>query len=401
MEDPKRRSSKHREGYNMKATGGIDGSSTQNYSFVGSPNAGNYSLSIDDVRLYLIGNPYPSALDGDQFITDNTDAIGGTLYYYESGAETSHNLGSYTGGYATYNGITGVPFGMGKTPGRYVPIGQSFFVVRDVSNSLGTGSVGSSESIVFNNAQRAFELEGANSVVFSRNNRDRNQDKLLKIGLTFDVSPSKSYHRQLAIGFVGASRNFENGLDSGMFGHEASDFYLSVEDQSGPFVIIGIEEFSIDAEIPLTVLSDQNRLMSFMVDEHLGLENQKIYLLDYEELEYYEIQDAPAEILVNTGTYTDRFKIGFKIPESLSTNDPLKRDFKIYHNNLSRSITIESSTSLINDVEVFNYLGSKVIELNNIQTDTISLSSNNLSSGIYIVRVKSDRGVIKKKIIID
>ena len=49
------------EAYNMKGTGGSDGSSTQNYSFVGYPNAGDYSLTIDDVRLYLIGNPYPSA----------------------------------------------------------------------------------------------------------------------------------------------------------------------------------------------------------------------------------------------------------------------------------------------------------------------------------------------------
>ena len=83
------------EGYNIKGTGGSDGSSTQNYSFVGIPNDGDYSLTIDDARLSLIGNPYPSALDANQFITDNTDAVGGVIYFYESGGETSHASSGY------------------------------------------------------------------------------------------------------------------------------------------------------------------------------------------------------------------------------------------------------------------------------------------------------------------
>ena len=87
----------------------------------------------------------------------------------------SHSSGAYSGGYATYNGVTGVPFGAGKTPGRYVPIAQGFFVSRDVDNSLGTGSIGSSATIDFTNAQRAFVVEGATSVFFSRGQEKQNR----------------------------------------------------------------------------------------------------------------------------------------------------------------------------------------------------------------------------------
>ncbi|MEQ6123854.1 beta-propeller fold lactonase family protein [Pseudotenacibaculum sp. MALMAid0570] len=394
------------EGYNMKGTGGIDGSSTQNYSFVGSPNDGDYSLTIDDVRLYLIGNPYPSALDANQFITDNTDAIGGTLYFYESGTETSHAVIDYNGGYATYNGITGVPFGAGKTPGQYVPVGQAFFVSRDVDNSLGTGTIGSSAEITFNNLQRDFVVEGATSVFFSRTTQEASQNvnPVLKIGLEFDVNASKTFHRQLAIGFVGATRGFENGLDSQMFGREPTDFSLTVENKSEPYVIIGVEDFTNDAEIPLHVFLDINRSVSFSVDSQTNFpEGQKIYLIDYQEGMYYEIQDTPKQLSLDAGTYLSRFTITFKIPASLSTNnESLTDEISIFNDSSLKQIVVKSLNLSINKIEVYNLLGQKVIEDINVNSLVeIKIPSDNLKPAVYIVNIKTEKGSLNKKIVVE
>jgi hypothetical protein len=390
------------EGYNMKGTGGSDGSSTQNYSFVGIPNAGDYSLTIDDVRLYLVGNPYPSALDANQFLTDNSSAIGGTLYYYESGAETTHNSDDYTGGYATYNGITGVPFGAGKTPGQYVPVAQAFFVNRDVDNSLGTGSIGSSATINFNNAQRAFIAEGATSVVFSRNEQTRTTGPILKLGMEFEVNPAQTFHRQIAVGFVGATRNFENGLDSQMFGREPSDMAFSVDDRTADYAIIGIEDFSVTAEIPLHVYLDANRDVTFSVDE-TDLSGQKIYLNDYEEGLFYEIQDTPQQLSVNSGSYLDRFTISFQIPAALSADEfALSNQIQIYNNSNSQLLTIKSNDLILQHIQVFDLLGKEILHHENADhIQEIQLPSGSLKSGIYIVHVKTHQGVLNKKIIIN
>jgi len=390
------------EAYNMKGTGGSDGNSTQNYSFVGIPNAGDYSLTIDDGRLYLVGNPYPSALDANQFLSDNASAIGGTLYFYESGSESSHASGDYTGGYATYNGITGVPFGAGKTPGQFIPVAQGFFVNRDVDNSLGTGSSGSSATINFNNAQRAFVVEGATSVVFSRNEQTSSSRHIVKLGMEFEVSSTQQFRRQIAVGFVGATRNFENGLDSQMFGRAPSDMAFSVEDRAGDYAIIGVEEFSETVEIPLHIYLDANRDVTFSVDE-TDLSGQKIYLNDYDEAISYEIQDTPQQLTLDSGTYSDRFTISFQVPAALSTDAfALSNRVQIYNDSNSQLLVVKSNDLILEDVRVFDLLGKEVISKKNTENiQEIQISSATLKSGIHIVHVKSDREVLHKKIIID
>lgn len=391
------------EGYNMKGTGGSDGSSTQNYTFVGIPSAGDYNLTIDDERSYLVGNPYPSALDGDQFLSDNSAAIGGTLYFYESGTEMTHIIGDYNGGYATYNGVTGVPFGTGKTPGRYVPIGQAFFVERDVNNSLGTGSIGSSATIVFNNNQRDFVVEGGSSVFFGRN-QNKSNSPILRIGLEFDVDSEKTFYRQVAAGFVGATSSYENGLDSKVFEPEPTDFGFLIENQSGPFAIIGTESFNRDIEIPLYVYLDINRNLTFSVDEQTtGLDGESIFLVDYLEGAYYPIHDNPIQLEVDAGDYTDRFTIMFKIPPSLSLGEEFLADnIAIFHDANSRQIVVKSESISIQEIEVFNLLGEKVLlHENNTSISEVLLSSNKLSTAIYVVKVKTDQGTLHKKIVVD
>ncbi|WP_334114126.1 LamG domain-containing protein, partial [Paucihalobacter sp.] len=136
------------EGFTMKGPGTGAVIDDQNYVFTGKPNNGNINLTLAANSDYLVGNPYPSAIDADQFILDNGPVIGGTgalngsLYFWEHWGGGSHILSEYQGGYGTYNlsggapsasqGITHPDVGMGgtprKTPGRYIPVSQGFFV---------------------------------------------------------------------------------------------------------------------------------------------------------------------------------------------------------------------------------------------------------------------------------
>ncbi|QTD37841.1 discoidin domain-containing protein [Polaribacter batillariae] len=82
----------------------------QNYTFVGNPNDGELRTAVGASESYLLGNPYPSALNGLKFIQDNINSIDGTLYFWdhvgeESTAEATdgHLYNGYIGGYATLN----------------------------------------------------------------------------------------------------------------------------------------------------------------------------------------------------------------------------------------------------------------------------------------------------------
>src|SRR5690606_24644433 len=101
------------EGYTMKGTSGeVEWADTQNYTFVGIPNNGDISLNINPEQSYLIGNPYPSSIDADQFIRDNLkdvvggtnsdNVINGTLYFWSHFGGRTHMLKEYEGGYAVY-----------------------------------------------------------------------------------------------------------------------------------------------------------------------------------------------------------------------------------------------------------------------------------------------------------
>ena len=148
------------EGFTMKGVAGTNQNviiygiannpgGNQRYDFRGIPNSGNYSLSIKEGESKLVGNPYPSALDLNKFLLENTSTTG-IAYFWDSKSTGSHYLNEYEGGYGAYSpgaGINGyVPAIFNKFDGygnsistsgvtgnyyarRYSPIGQGFIVI--------------------------------------------------------------------------------------------------------------------------------------------------------------------------------------------------------------------------------------------------------------------------------
>jgi hypothetical protein len=158
-------------GYTQKGTGTLE--DEQQYIFEGKPNNGTILIDVEDIggsgsvpsvskTEYLLGNPYPSALDVHKFIDDNSTVLKGDLQLWQQWGGDSHNLNEYHGGYAQLNktgscrayqfvGFYGANNGNQdgtKTPSKYLPVGQGF-----MAEIVATGQV------EFNNDQRVFILE--------------------------------------------------------------------------------------------------------------------------------------------------------------------------------------------------------------------------------------------------
>ena len=72
-----------------------------------------------------------------------------------------------------------------------------------------------------------------------------------------------------------------------------------------------------------------------------------------------------------------------------------KNEIKLYPNPTDDVLTIDSKIPLTK-VEIFSILGKKVDEVN---SDYKTISTDNLSSGMYILKIHSEKGFTDKKLI--
>ncbi len=76
-------------------------------------------------------------------------------------------------------------------------------------------------------------------------------------------------------------------------------------------------------------------------------------------------------------------------------DERLAKGLNLYPNPVTNILTIDSETPLTK-VEIYSILGKKVKEIN---SDLNSIPTNNLSNGVYYIRIHSEKGITTKKMI--
>ncbi len=434
------------EGYTMKGTSGASAiTDEQNYVYRGKPNNGDLTHTTfpgffdtdGNPFVSLTGNPYSSALDADAFIDDNidaggTDAITGTLYFWEHWSNNTHYLSSYQGGYALYTKMGGTVAtshpnidqggsGNKTAPGQYIPVAQGFFVTQEHDLDGSSNPINpSSGSVVFKNSQRVFEIENGNSEsIFTRLEASKGNldtppksdpfeptDIKKRIWLGFE-SPT-GFHRQILAGFItGASDAIDRGYDGRMIDLLPNDAYFIQEHQ--PFSIVAFEKFDVEREIPISVIIDEENdggTQKIMIDDIDNIaEDVHIYIKDNITNVYYDLRKEACEIQLAAGTHEGRFSLVFKVQESLSVDDDeiLKDNLIVFMNNATSEIQIRNNgDAIVEKVILYNSLGQTMNtwKQTNFKTE-INLPVSKLSTGVYIVNLETDKGMVTKKVIIE
>jgi hypothetical protein len=412
-------------GYTMKGSGAS--SAQQNYVFVGKPNNNTISTPITIGNNALVGNPYPSAIDSELFLTDNgpsgTNSVSGALYFWEHyPVNDTHILRDYQGGYAVRNLTGGIKAatppattdgyaiigGAGnKIPGKYVPVGQGFFVFS--SNTGGT--------VTFKNSQRVFEREtndnSQNGSTFfksadtknpktSTNQVSKEESLIQLIRLEFE-SPDGA-KRPLALGFI-PDNKATDGVD---YGYDAranemlpNDMFLMINNER--YVIEGVGTFDETKTYPLGIFLTTNGNVKISVTALDNIEEDvEIFIKDNLTGETYKINNQPFEITLELGEYIDRFALAFQ--PRLKTLDEVKLADGIftYMNNTISELQINKIVDTeIMSITLFNYLGQTVKTWNsNFAGRHFSLPVKE-ATGVYIVQINTINGTVNKKIIIE
>jgi len=428
------------EGFTMKGVTDTGGAITQkqNYVFNGKPNNGDITLTVTAGNDYLLGNPYASALDADEFIKDNIsnletngrntngNIINGALYFWDHFASSTHVLAEYQGGYATYTlmggtsaisnderinatGVVGT-----KIPERYVAVGQGFFV----SSILDASLVGLTQpvvggSILFKNSQRIFKREvvsGSNTgSVFLRSNStytesvvaQENIDSRSKIRLMFDSTDG--YHRQLLVGVdENATNEFNLGYDAPLIEDAKEDIFWYFNNNK--FVIQAVNNFSEAQILPLGVKTNLEGLATIRIEELENIDNNTNIFVHDKELDiYHDLRSSNYQVSLPVGEYLDRFEITFSNNATLNDLDNEFNNLNVHFSNATESIVIiNPMLREIKSVELFNMLGQSIYALKNIPNINYSeFKTKNISTGTYIIKIETEIGTVSKKVLVE
>ncbi|OIQ28277.1 MAG: hypothetical protein BM564_09395 [Bacteroidetes bacterium MedPE-SWsnd-G2] len=402
------------EGFTMKGPGTGTITQDQNYVFIGKPNNGEINLTITANNDYLVGNPYPSSIDAIRFILDNGPTINGTgtttgsLYFWEHWGGGSHVLAEYQGGYATYNLSGGTPSAsLGtsnalvstagtptKTPGRYIPVGQGFFVVGE-----------STGNINFNNGQRVFQKEGTSSV-FMRTNNEGSGDNIVegdpRMKFRIGFNSVNTIHRQLLLTIdENATPNIDWGYDAKINETQMDDMFWMIEDQK--FNIQGSNDANTQTVFPLGIKVSDDGMQTITIDalENVG-EDITVFVHNIETDYYHNLNLSDYEFYLEAGQYLDVYEITFQHTETLSTPQLDANKIEVFYSNNNESIVISNPMfNTIKQVELYNILGAKVFDSKKEEnSDFIEYEVKNLSTAAYIIKLKTDIGTVTKKVLV-
>ncbi len=383
---------------------------TESFTFTGELNNGIIQVPIvnNSGGAYndwnFIGNPYPGAIDADDFLSVNS-ALVGALYFWDQATPESDTAGGSQGqnfsvdDYAVYNGTMGIGArsGTGSQPNGFVASCQGFFV-----EALAAGNV------TFNNSMRA---ASNNNGQFFKNASSKNSSSSSSNNnkLWVDLTTDNGIFSQIGVGYVTGATNLNDGafydakriISSG----NAAILYSTIENDNGKFAIQGKASSSINSDeiikLGFSTSIEIATLYTLSVAQFEGdfLSNNTIYLKDNLTNTVHNLSDSDYTFTSEVGEFNDRFEIAFNA-SALSTSDVAlnANDIKIVQLD-TETIQFTTEISSFKSITVFDLLGRGLHKFDGDgNNETYNLSA--LKSSVYIASITLENGAtISKKFI--
>lgn len=366
-------------------------------SFVGVPNNGPVAITANTAaKYYLVGNPYPSAIDADEFLDQNA-GLDGNVYLWTHNTEIAKNAAGtemvYTSDdYANYN-FTGSTSTFKseecKTcPNNAKPIGkiaagQSFFV-----------KTISATTIQFNNDMRLeskdkIDNSDQNSQFFRTTNTNTTKSKTAvveKHRLWLNLTNNQGAFKQTLIGYVtGATNDLDARYDGQNFNGNAFINFYSIN-QNKNFTIQGRAlPFDESDEVALGFKSTMKGSFTIAIDEVDGLlANQAVFIEDKLKGTTFNLKTGNYTFDTEEGTFNERFVIRY-INRTLATEDFTIAPNKVLVSVKNKQMKIIAAET-IDKVVVYDLLGREIYTKTAVNSNELVVS--NLVSGQQALVVK-------------
>lgn len=334
-----------------------------------------------------VGNPYPSRLNVHNFIDGNTN-ITGPLYLWRKTNTTavSSSYATLTKTAYVANGSAGgdtgtgfFPTGGGQEQDWVLNIGQGF-IVKATSGS----------TISFTNSMR----RSSNANQFFRNSQTTTSTNN---GLYWlNLIDNTGVYSQMAVGYSSEGTIAD---DRGIDGENINkEFYLTSLIGAGEYSIQGRPEFDPSDVVPLSYKALTSGNYSIAIDHADGLftnTNQAIYLKDNLTASEHNLQTGAYNFTSVAGTFTNRFEIIYQSQLSIE-NPTFNANQVIVYKNGVNDFVINSGTTIMASVKVFDIRGRLLLERNNINASQTTMTVG-MANEVLLVQITSEDGVVVTK----
>ena len=379
--------------------------------FTGTPNNGNINTPIsrgiyniletypsplspistikDDDNWNLLGNPYPSAISANAFLTANASNIMGFVKIWRHGiAPNTGGVDPFYGSYAynyeisdylTYN-LSGPSSPSGFD--GFIGAGQSFFVLMNPLSELTTTTA------VFNNSMRSSSYR--NDQFFKTATTNINEFPEGKIWI--DLVSSTSSNSTLIAYINGATNQKDPKYDAQLDLKSNFCIYSLLEGYDRNIIQGRSVPFNQNDQIPLALKVPTFGSYTIFIKKIEGiLNNQNIYLIDNELNIIHNLRAMPYTFSADQGETLNRFTLRY-------TNQILSTDENMYTNQVTiftkDYINVKSFDQSINEITVYDILGKKLLDEKNMNQKEIILTALKPTNGILIIKVKLENETI-------
>lgn len=396
------------------AVEGNGGAAAQKYTahFTGKPNNGIVTHDVTGItgedKWNLLSNPYPSAINIEEFLEQNKAHIDGTIYLWTHNTRLLPNTDStdlyhYSpSDYASYN-LSGAVATKARAaenednpdadhinsnlPTAFLPAGQAFFV-----KGLSNGTVS------FSNRHRG----GSNNNFFrpSPTTPIDNWDMKGKHRVWLNLAGTNAFN-QIMVGYI---ENATNGMDWGYDGLQFAGNkvtlysildgqHLVIQGKALPFNNQDVVPLGYNTTLTGNLTISIDHMDGLFVGQAVYLEDKLLDISHNLKLGAYSFATAP-------GTFNERFQLRYVPTVELGNPEygPKTNDLMVYKNN--GAIVIKSDLESLDHVTVYDLLGRVVFEKRDVDQNLLRIDHIVMNEQPLIVKVQLENGaIVNKKIV--
>lgn len=383
--------------------------------FAGNANTGTIPVTLQKAAtgLNLIGNPYPSAIDIEQFLRDpaNSSLVNGTVYLWTHNTAISslipgNHVYNYTADdYAKFNLTGGVRSAAAAVTGGALPdgkiaSGQAFFIETNTALPTGTYTAFFRNNMRIEGGNGGFYRNASNETVAESAGRIQSVEKNR---IWVSLSNPQGAFSQVLLGYVtGATNGFDNLYDGKTFasGNPVMFYSISggntysIEGRALPFVNSDVVPVGYKTAIAGT--------FTMSIDAFDGLfASQNVYVIDKLTNVTHNLRQSAYSFSTASGTFNNRLELRFSVANTGRQSDDSDAAAKTQTMVFSADGNVQAIASdAIESISIYDLTGKKLSHTDGVHANQFSLPNPLAIGTVLLVRILHENGATTSEKII-